>query len=114
LQRSWWRHWIYPLLFLLAMVLSLSTYLTLDSIQQSVRDYVSDNQRALVGGDLILGSKQAWTPELLQTIEAFEAESPDQKVVYDYQFNAMISSLSDSTSDTIPDSEATVNADSSE
>ena len=62
LQRSWWRHWIYPLLFLLAMVLSLSTYLTLDSIQQSVRDYVSDNQRALVGGDLILGSKQAWTP----------------------------------------------------
>ena len=78
LQRSWWRHWIYPLLFLLAMVLSLSTYLTLDSIQQSVRDYVSDNQRALVGGDLILGSKQAWTPELLQDIEAFEAAPPDQ------------------------------------
>lgn len=114
LQRSWWRHWIYPLLFLLAMVLSLSTYLTLDSIQQSVRDYVSDNQRALVGGDLILGSKQAWTPELLQTIETFEAESPDQKVVYDYQFNAMISSLSDSTSESMTDSDAPVDVDSSE
>ena len=102
LQRSWWRHWIYPLLFLLAMVLSLSTYLTLDSIQQSVRDYVTDNQRALVGGDLILGSKQAWTPEVLQTIERFEAESDEQKVVYDYQFNAMISSVGDTeaTADT--------------
>lgn len=102
LQRSWWRHWIYPLLFLLAMVLSLSTYLTLDSIQQSVRDYVTDNQRALVGGDLILSSKQAWTPEVLQTVEKFEAESADQKVVYDYQFNAMISSVGDTeaTADT--------------
>lgn len=100
LQRSWWRHWIYPLLFLLAMVLSLSTYLTLDSIQQSVRDYVTDNQRALVGGDLILGSKQAWTPDILQAIEKFEAESADQKVVYDYQFNAMISSVTDTEATT--------------
>ena len=94
-QRSWWRSWIYPLLFLLAMVLSLSTYLTLDSIQQSVRDYVTDNQRALVGGDLILESKQAWTPQVLQKVEQFEAQSADQKVVYDYQFNAMISSVSE-------------------
>ena len=102
LQRSWWRHWIYPLLFLLAMVLSLSTYLTLDSIQQSVRDYVSDNQRALVGGDLILNTKQAWTPDILQVIEAFESEAeaetnPDNTqpkgVVYDYQFTAMVSSV---------------------
>lgn len=102
LQRSWWRHWIYPLLFLLAMVLSLSTYLTLDSIQQSVRDYISDNQRALVGGDLVLNTKQAWTPEVLQAIEAFESEveadtNPDRTqpkgVVYDYQFTAMISSM---------------------
>ena len=99
LQRSWWRHWIYPLLFLLAMVLSLSTYLTLDSIQQSVRDYVSDNQRALVGGDLILSSKEAWTPELLQILKPLESETaktrqtPPEGVVYDYQFNAMVSSV---------------------
>lgn len=99
LQRSWWRHWIYPLLFLLAMVLSLSTYLTLDSIQQSVRDYVSDNQRALVGGDLILSSKEAWTPELLQILEPLESDTSKARqtqpegVVYDYQFNAMVSSV---------------------
>ena len=99
LQRSWWRHWIYPLLFLLAMVLSLSTYLTLDSIQQSVRDYVSDNQRALVGGDLILSSKEAWTPELLQILKPLESETAKARqtqpegVVYDYQFNAMVSSV---------------------
>ncbi|WP_131668727.1 ABC transporter permease [Psychrobacter pygoscelis] len=91
-RRSWLQHWIYPLLFLLAMVLSLSTFLTLDSIQQSVRDYVADNQRALVGGDLILTSQQAWPSDVLVAVKPFE---PDN-VVYDYQFNAMISGSSDS------------------
>ncbi|PNK60656.1 ABC transporter permease [Psychrobacter sp. FDAARGOS_221] len=89
LQRSWWRHWIYPLLFLVAMVLSLSTYLTLDSIQQSVQDYVADNQRALVGGDLVLRSRQPWPESVLDVATEFE---PDD-VVYDYQFNAMISDI---------------------
>lgn len=89
-RRSWLQHWIYPLLFLLAMVLSLSTFLTLDSIQQSVRDYVADNQRALVGGDLILTSQQAWPSDVLAAVKPFE---PDN-VVYDYQFNAMISGSS--------------------
>ena len=30
LSRSWWQRWIYPLLFLLTLTLSLATYLTLD------------------------------------------------------------------------------------
>lgn len=90
-RRSWWQQWIYPLLFLLALLLSLSTYLTLDSIQQSVRDYVADNQRALVGGDLILTSQQAWPAAVLATVKSFE---PDE-VVYDYQFNAMIANFGD-------------------
>ena len=88
-RRSWWQQWIYPLLFLLALLLSLSTYLTLDSIQQSVRDYVADNQRALVGGDLILTSQQAWPAAVLESVKPFE---PDN-VVYDYQFNAMIANF---------------------
>lgn len=91
-RRSWLQHWIYPLLFLLAMVLSLSTFLTLDSIQQSVRDYVADNQRALVGGDLILTSQQAWPSDVLAAVKPFEPNN----IVYDYQFNAMISGSSDS------------------
>ncbi|WP_230655663.1 ABC transporter permease [Psychrobacter sp. I-STPA10] len=85
-RRSWVQHWIYPLLFLLAMILSLSTYLTLDSIQQSVDDYVADNQRALVGGDLVLTSQQTWSEPVLSAVREFE---PD-KVVYESQFNAMI------------------------
>ncbi len=112
LHRSWWRHWVYPLLFLLAMLLSLSTYLTLDSIQQSVRDYVTDNQRALVGGDLILSSKQAWTPDVLQAVQTFaptakiaadahtgsSGTAHESGVVYDYQFNAMVSSVNPNAS----------------
>ena len=92
-RRSWVQHWIYPLLFLLAMILSLSTYLTLDSIQQSVDDYVADNQRALVGGDLVLTSQQAWSEPVLSAVRGFE---PDN-VVYESQFNAMITGKAKAT-----------------
>lgn len=87
LQRSWRKHWIYPLLFIVAMLLSLSTYLTLDSIQRSVDAYVADNQRALVGGDVIVTSRQDWSEE----VKAAISKIADDKQVYDYQFTAMIS-----------------------
>ena len=86
LSRSWWRRWVYPLLFLLTLTLSLATYLTLDSIQQSVARYINDNQRALVGGDLVLNSKQDWPNEVVTQVETL---APTQ-TVYDYQFNAMV------------------------
>ena len=86
LSRSWWQRWIYPVLFLITLVLSLATYLTLDSIQQSVDTYINDNQRALVGGDLILNSKQDWPSEILAQVETVA----DTQIVYDYQFSAMV------------------------
>ncbi|SNT71022.1 ABC transporter permease [Psychrobacter sp. LV10R520-6] len=86
LSRSWWRRWVYPVLFLITLTLSLATYLTLDSIQQSVNTYINDNQRALVGGDLILSSNQDWPAEVLTQVQTVA----DTQAVYDYQFNAMI------------------------
>ena len=85
LSRAWWRRWVYPILFLLTLTLSLATYLTLDSIQQSVDSYIEDNQRALVGGDLILNSKQDWPADVLQQVQTLK----DTQTVYDYQFSAM-------------------------
>ncbi len=86
LTRSWWRRWVYPVLFLLTLTLSLATYLTLDSIQQSVDHYITDNQRALVGGDLILNSKQDWPSEVMAQVNTL----PASQVVYDHQFSAMV------------------------
>ena len=86
LTRSWWQRWIYPALFLLTLTLSLATYLTLDSIQQSVNSYINDNQRALVGGDLVLTSNQDWPAEVLTQVQTVA----ETKTVYDYQFNAMV------------------------
>jgi len=86
LSRSWWQRWVYPVLFLLTLTLSLATYLTLDSVQQSVDSYINDNQRALVGGDLILNSKQDWPSEVLSQVETI----PNTQTVYDYQFSAML------------------------
>ena len=86
LTRSWWRRWIYPVLFLITLSLSLATYLSLDSIQQSVDSYITDNQRALVGGDLILSSNQEWPSDVLSQV----ATIAETQIVYDYQFNAMV------------------------
>ncbi|MCG3859074.1 FtsX-like permease family protein [Psychrobacter sp. Ps2] len=86
LSRSWWQRWVYPVLFLLTLTLSLATYLTLDSVQQSVDSYINDNQRALIGGDLILNSKQDWPSEVLSQVETI----PNTQTVYDYQFSAML------------------------
>lgn len=86
LSRSWWQRWVYPVLFLLTLTLSLATYLTLDSVQQSVDRYINDNQRALVGGDLILNSKQDWPSKVLTQVETLA----DTQTVYDYQFSAML------------------------
>ena len=85
LTRSWWRRWVYPVLFLITLTLSLATYLTLDSIQQSVDKYITDNQRALVGGDLVLESNQEWPAQVLKQLKTL----PDNQVVYDYQFSSM-------------------------
>jgi len=86
LSRSWWQRWVYPVLFLLTLTLSLATYLTLDSIQQSVDTYVNDNQRALVGGDLILNSQQDWPSDVLAQVDTIS----DAQKVFDYQFSAMV------------------------
>ena len=79
LTRSWWRRWVYPVLFLITLTLSLATYLTLDSIQQSVDKYITDNQRALIGGDLVLESNQEWPAQVLKQLKTL----PDTQVVYD-------------------------------
>ena len=86
LSRSWWQRWVYPVLFLLTLTLSLATYLTLDSIQQSVDSYITDNQRALIGGDLILESNQEWPADILKQVQTL----PDNQIVYDHQFSSMV------------------------
>ncbi|MES1965916.1 ABC transporter permease [Psychrobacter sp. AH5] len=85
LSRSWWRRWVYPVLFLITLTLSLATYLTLDSIQQSVDKYITDNQRALVGGDLVLESNQEWPSDILEQVKTL----PDDQIVFDHQFSSM-------------------------
>ncbi|MCX7544321.1 ABC transporter permease [Marinicella gelatinilytica] len=86
LNRAWFGKPVYPLLFGLSLWVSLAAYLTLDSLQQSVDDYIDSNQLAMVGGDLIMTTRQQWPEDIQQKV----AELPQTDVVYDYQFNAML------------------------
>ena len=84
-RREWFGHWIYPLLFCLSLLVSLSAYLTLDSLQKAVDSYIVDNQKAMVGGDLIVTARQPFDGELNQWL----SNLPKENIVNDRQFNAM-------------------------
>jgi len=90
--REWFSNKLYPILFSLCIIISLGAFLTLDALQQSVNDYVDDNQKQIVGGDIVLTDNQAWSPDILSEINNLD----DELVVYDYQFNAIAYTKDDS------------------
>ncbi len=85
IRREWFGHWVYPLLFCFSLLVSLGAYLTLDSLQTAVDDYITDNQKAMVGGDVVITDRQA----LPESINQWVAALPAENVVKDRQFNAM-------------------------
>lgn len=85
IRRAWFGHWIYPLLFCFSLLISLAAYLTLDTLQTAVDRYIVDNQKAMVGGDVIVSSRAEFPAELQQWLQQQNADD----VVYDRQFNAM-------------------------
>jgi len=85
IRREWFGHWVYPLLFCFSLLVSLGAYLTLDSLQTAVDDYITDNQKAMVGGDVVITARQALPDDINQWV----SELPPSHVVRDRQFNAM-------------------------
>ena len=83
--REWFNHKLYPLLFSLCIIVSLGAFLTLDALQQSVDDYISINQKQIVGGDIIITHNQEFPQTLLDKVKRLDAKD----IVYDYQFNTI-------------------------
>ena len=83
--REWFGHGIYPILFCFSLLVSLGAYLTLDSLQTAVDGYIVGNQKAMVGGDVIVQSNAPFTED----IEAQLSTINDENLVVDHQFNAM-------------------------
>ena len=83
--RQWFEHKLYPVLFSLCLIVSIGAYLTLDTLQQSIDEYISINQKQIVGGDIIVTDNQAFPKQLLARISQLK----ENNVVYDYQFNAI-------------------------
>jgi len=83
--REWFANKLYPFLFSLCIIVSLGAYLTLDALQQSVNDYVNDNQKQIVGGDIVITDNQQLPENVIAKISQLQQED----VVYDYQFNVI-------------------------
>ncbi len=83
--REWLGHAIYPLLFCLSLLVSLSAYMVLDSLQTAIDDYITNNQKTLVGGDIIIQDNQPFNSEVTALID----QIPTTDRVIEYQFNGM-------------------------
>ena len=83
--REWFSNRLYPLLFSLCIIISIAAFLTLDALQQSVNSYIEDNQKQVVGGDIVIDHNQAFPDDLINRINQLDK----QNVVFDYQFNAI-------------------------
>ncbi|MCF6300565.1 MAG: ABC transporter substrate-binding protein [Proteobacteria bacterium] len=83
--REWFNHKVYPLLFSLCLLVSLGAFLTLDALQYAVDAYIDDNQKQIVGGDLIVQSNEAIPDKLINAIKQLD----EDQVVFDYQFNTI-------------------------
>lgn len=83
--REWLGHGIYPALFCLSLLVSLGAYLVLDSLQSAVDEYVITNQKAMVGGDVIIQANQPFSDE----VKSILANIPQADTVNEHQFNGM-------------------------
>ncbi|MFK8013085.1 MAG: ABC transporter permease [Marinicellaceae bacterium] len=83
--REWFGNKLYPILFSLCIIVSMGAFLTLDALQQSVDEYVNDNQKQIVGGDIIITDNQAFSDEIKAKIAGIDQNS----VVNEFQFNAI-------------------------
>ncbi len=72
-----WREWlsrrIFPLLFVLSLVVSLSAYLVLDSLQSEINIYIENNQKEIAGGDILVESRAPFTQAIDARIEQLPA-----------------------------------------
>ncbi len=90
--REWFNNKLYPLLFSLCIVVSMGAFLTLDALQQSVDNYVEDNQKQIVGGDIVVTHNQQFSEKLINRVNQLSSDN----VVYDYQFNTIAYTEKDS------------------
>ncbi len=90
--REWLQHKTYPVLFILCLLISMSAYLTLDSLQVGVDEFISRNQLELVGGDIVLSSRRPFP----DSVESIVASHPENRMVREYQFGAIIYTDDDS------------------
>ncbi len=63
----------------------MGAYLTLDALQQSVDNYIDNNQKQIVGGDIVITHNQAFPDELMSRVQQLDTN----QVVYDFQFNSI-------------------------
>ena len=83
--REWLGNKLYPILFSLCIIVSMAAFLTLDALQQSVNEYINDNQKQIVGGDIVVTHNQAFPDDLVARVSELEQDS----VVREFQFNAI-------------------------
>lgn len=85
--REFWKQRGQLWLYVISLVFSLGVFLALDSLQVGVDDYIDQEKRNLVGGDIEIDSNRPFTPALAEKVDALRQQYPAVDV---YEFSSMV------------------------
>lgn len=91
-SREFWRQKGPLFLYVLSLIFSLGVFISLDSLQVNLVDYIEREKQTLVGGDIEISSNLAFAPEMKTEIETIKET---YAVSETYGFSSMVSSAAD-------------------
>lgn len=85
------------LIIVLALVLSISAFILLESFRDSIQNSVSSDSKTLAGGDIIISAHQKFSNNLSLALEEL-GKKTDVTIVDSYEFSTIIYSKDENTS----------------
>lgn len=79
-------------LFILCIVFSLTTFITVDSLKYSVEDYTIENSKTLAGGDIIFDSRREYIDNVTNYLNQLK-ENPKVTITNSKEFTAIAYSI---------------------
>lgn len=88
------------ILFILCLVFSIGTFISVDSIKYSIQNYVEKDSKALAGGDIIIESRREYSENITNYLNLLK-RNPEIKVVNSLEFTTLVYNLNNNNSQLI-------------
>ena len=78
------------IVFLLCLILSIGTFIAIDSLKSNTEDYIQKDSKSLNGGDIIIDSNREYSTNLSLAINEVITKYPDVILANSYTFSSIV------------------------